>query len=155
MVSTKDHFLYIIHCDYAGEEVWSSSYGKSLGFLINGSYSAFTGTEGSWSKHSTVVAPAVRTRHTEATNEIPMGWVAINDNTLNITVVPKENSTSGAWANLTPLLANADELSVITENGNTAFVINEQCFATSYRDLDTFNVTSANTHIPDSEVTIV
>ena len=62
---------------------------------------------------------------------------------------------SSGGMQITPLLANSDELSVITENTNTAFVIAEQCFATAYRDLDTFAVTAANTFIPDSEVTII
>jgi hypothetical protein len=89
------------------------------------------------------------------TDNVAFGCVASDDNSTSITITPKELSVSGTWNEFTPLLANTEELSVITQDTNTAFVIAEQCFATSYRDIDTFNVVSANTHIPDSEVTIV
>jgi hypothetical protein len=70
-------------------------------------------------------------------------------------IVPKELSVSGNWENHTRLLATDDEISTITLDSNTAFMIAEQCFATTYRDLDTFAYTSANTFIDDSEVTII
>jgi hypothetical protein len=151
MVSTKDHFLYLISCEYVGEEIWAESHGKAVGFLVDGSYTTFTKSGEDWTKHSTVVSPAIRTKPSEVT----MGWVAASDDTLNISIAAKELSTVGVWANLTPQLANTDELSTITENTNTAFVIAEQCFATTYRDLNTFDATFANTFIPDSEVTII
>jgi hypothetical protein len=151
MVSTKDHFLYLISCEYNGEEIWSESHGRGIGFLVKGSYTTFTKTGEDWNKHSTVASPAIRTKASES----PMGWVAVSDDTLNISIAAKELSTAGAWANLTPQLANTEELSIITENTNTAFVIAEQCFATAYRDVDTFTYSSANTFIDDSDVTII
>jgi len=154
MVSTKDHFLYLVSCDYTGEEVWSEPTGQMIGFLPTGSIDTFTGTEGNWSAwtlNNTITSPALMSR----TDGVAFGCVASNDNSVSITIAPKELSVSGTWNEFTPLLANTGELSVISQDTNTAFVINEQCFATSYRDLDTFNITSANTFISNSEITII
>ena len=125
-----------------------------IGFLPTGSIDTFTGTEGNWSAwtlNNTITSPALMSR----TDGVAFGCVASNDNSVSITIAPKELSVSGTWNEFTPLLANTGELSVISQDTNTAFVINEQCFATSYRDLDTFNITSANTFISNSEITII
>ena len=154
MVSTKDHFLYLVSCDYSGEEVWSEPTGQMIGFLPTGSIDTFTGTEGNWTawtETNTITSPAFMSR----TDNVAFGCVASDDNSVSITIAPKELSISGTWNEFTPLLANTEELSVISQDTNTAFIIAEQCSATSYRDLDTFTHTSANTFIDDSEVTII
>jgi len=154
MVSTKDHFIYIVHCDYVGEEMWSQPTGQRISFMPKGAINTFTGTEDNWvtwSSNNTITAPAMMTK----TDNVAWGTVTSNDDTTTITVVPKELSVTGTWNEFTPLLANTAELSVITENVNTAFVIADQCFATAYRNIETFNITTANTFIDDSDITII
>ena len=153
MVSTKDHFLIIVSCDSAGEEIWSEPTGQVIGFLANGSFASFSGNEESWSKHSDSSAPCIRTRPAD----VSLGWVASSDGILNISVIPKELSVSGTWGNFTPLLANTSELNTIEQNTNTAFVIAEQCFNTPKRDINTFSLIDPldSNDIPESEITIV
>ena len=154
MISTKDHFLFIVSCEYSKEEIYSETTGQNITFVSEGSVATFRGGEGNWSQWSNnhiVNSPILVTRVDNTT----FGCAASTDDSMLTVIVPKELSVSGNWENHTRLLATDDEISTITLDSNTAFIIAEQCFATTYRDLDTFAYTSANTFIDDSEVTII
>jgi hypothetical protein len=154
MISTKDHFLYEVSCNYSGEEVYSETTGQNITFVSKGSLATFRGGEGSWapwSNNHIVTSPTLVTRADNTT----FGCVASIDDSVLTVIVPKELSVSGNWDEHTRLLATENEVSMISLDSNNAFIIAQQCFATSYRDLDTYAYTSANTLIDDSEVTII
>jgi hypothetical protein len=155
LVSTKDHFLFILTCEHETEEVWSARTEQCISFISSGSYNCFLGSDeegwNTWSANSSMSSPAMSTR----TANIGFGVVAAEDNTVTFTVMAKENAFSGPMDTWTPLLVNPIERVAIEENSSNTFIISDQCTETVHRDIDTFVRTAANTFISDSEVTII
>jgi len=168
MVSTKDHFIYIVSCEYAGEELWSETTGEIIGFVATGQIKTFLkDSNAEWVPHkkpesfgtniltnlvggenpSDITSPGIHSR----ANNVPYGAVCSSSDTLHISIVPKENAITGIWGNFTPLLASPEELAKITENTNTAFNITEQCTVTQYRSIDNFSDDLANTSLVASD----
>ena len=155
LVSTKDHFLFILTCESETEEVWSDRTEQCINFIASGSYNCFLGSDeegwNTWSANSSMSAPALTSR----TGNIDFGCVTADDNTLTFTIMAKENAFSGPMDNWTPLLVNPTERVAIEENSSNTFIISDQCHATPNRNVDTFELIFPTNDIPESEVTIV
>ena len=158
LVSTKDHFLFILTCESETEEMWSDKTGQCINFVTSGSWTYFLGNHydgwNAWANNSSIISPALTTR----TANVDFGVVATSDNTLTFAVIAKEDTFAGIWADPimgTAALVNPDERAVIEENSNNVFVVSDQCYSTPNRNVNTFELIVSTNDIPESEVTII
>jgi len=138
LVSTKDHFLFIITCEFEQEELWIGEVESCIGFSPTGSMNSFFGNDTigwtPWTANSIVDSPFL---HSSPINT-NLGGVASSNNTTCFTVMAKENAFAGVMEEQTTTLANTTEREMVEQDSESVFVIMEQCHFTSLRDVDTF-----------------
>lgn len=154
MIATKNHFLFVVKNTDVNDELYAAEEypaGNPIGFFADGTAATFEKEtpEGPWTKYASEhTAPIL---HTRSINSL-FGAVAATDDVVYISIIPREDATSGEWGRL----SNASqEESVIIETAENTFQIGEHCNIELCRDLNTFEmIEPGEILLDDSDITL-
>lgn len=142
MIATEGHFLFIAKTTRKKDlqyEAHDKPNGNPIGFFVSGTSNTFTAdSDFNWSPYSSTSAPILHTRSCHSL----FGAVATSDETLYVSIIPREGSVEGTWASLNN--ATTDELDKL-KTTKTSFVLELDCSSNIFKDLNTFET------IPESE----